>query len=153
MTSEPSIEQLEVRLDRVTQHLDAGDELFQRGNEWSTVAYFYAAYHQMKVAMLEDPVFDDPDTLTSIHMALRQTDRDAAHHQGSPNKPGGRSMGVTDIAIWVYRPYAANYRRLHSASVDVRYHCGVSQISAETAKQDAYRILQAYKDGKLRYGS
>lgn len=152
MTSEPSIEQLEVRLDRVTQHLEAGDELFQHGNEWATVAYFYAAYHQMKVAMLEDPVFDAPDSLTSIHMALRQSDREAAHHQGSPNKPGGRSMGVSDIVTWVYRPFAGSYRRLHSASMDVRYHCGLNQISLATAKQDAYLIRKAYCDGKLRYG-
>lgn len=102
MTAPPSIDQIDVRRARVTEHLRSGDRLLQLGDEWAAVAYFYAVYHQARVAMLEDPIFNDPVALQNIHINLRPADREAEHHQGT-TKSGGRSFGVSDVVIWVYK--------------------------------------------------
>lgn len=152
MTSGGSIDQVSVRLERVGSHLQTGDQLLAAGNEWASVAYFYAAYHLVRAAFLEDPIFGDPAGLTAANLYLQPADRDAEHHQGNP-KNGGRSMGVKDMVLWLYRPYYAQYNRLHSASIAVRYNTGAPAIAATTSKGDAYTLHAAYMAGRLNHAS
>lgn len=141
---------LKQRKARVQQFSDAGLTLASEGNEWGAVSLFYATYHQVRVALMEDPVFDDLSKLQRVNPYLQMSDRHAEHHQGNPAR-GARSYGVRDLVRVLYTPWYGRYHRLHSASIEVRYEAGLRQIELHELIEDASAIMEAYQSGLLAH--
>jgi len=123
-----------------------GDALAAAGDEWSTVCYFYAAYHIVKHALTTDPVFQDSSALIAIHPQLTHRDRYVGRHHGR-RLPG--EWGVNDLVLKLYPAAVPAYERLHQASIAVRYQAGLTVPVA--AVRDALTALQqSHSSGGLR---
>ncbi|MEO8527692.1 MAG: hypothetical protein ABI435_01295 [Pseudolysinimonas sp.] len=127
-----------------------GDELLGNDNEWFAVCYFYSAYHLIKAALIRDPIFDSPTGLSRIDVNLTMAHRWATHHQGRIQN-GSRDPGINDIVVKLYNGISIEYRRLHLASIGVRYSDGLGVISPQTAAQDYSVIAAAHARGGIRY--
>lgn len=118
-------------LERADNHERVGRLLLDANHEWGAVCLFYAAYHQVKAALLEDPIFDSLDASQNKRAHLQPDDRFTSRHQG---RRGGRSAvewGMKDLVLLLYRSAAGSYARLHMASIDVRYYNGTRASAAE----------------------
>lgn len=90
------------------------------GKEWAAVGYFYSAYHRVRAALIDDPIFGSIQLLAAVSPKLIMDDRFATHHQG--RKGGGvHRLGVSELVALLYPIAAGEYRALHQASIDVRY--------------------------------
>jgi hypothetical protein len=146
-----SLQSVEDCLKRAVAIKDSAKALLATGDEWHAVCYFYAAYHTVKAALIEDDVFDDARRLVSISPNLAISDRFAKSHQGYLGQSGrGRKLGVNDIVKLIYPQIAIEYVRLHMASVDVRYGHGLKIITSNFAVEDYTHIIEAYQAGALR---
>lgn len=111
------------------RHCTISDDHFQHATDiagasepWSTVAYFYSAYHAMKAAFLSDPVFNDLSKLKSIDQNLMPDDKYSQKHKIRRGQPG---FGVNDLVQLLYPSKVADYERLHQSSLGIRYGQGV----------------------------
>lgn len=86
--------------------------------------FFYAAYHEVKAALMVDPVFDDLDTCLAANPNLQPEDRFTTRHQGRKN-PKNKEWGLNELVVLLYRGAGGSYHRLHTMSIDVRYHQGL----------------------------
>lgn len=98
--------------------------LAQAGDEWSAVLYFYAAYHEVKAALIDDPVFDELDTCLAVRSDLQPEDRFTSRHQGRRHS-ASKEWGINELVLLLYPTVAGTYNRLHTMSIDVRYHQGL----------------------------
>lgn len=132
-------------LSRAAEHERVADALADAGHEWSAVCYFYAAYHLVKAAMLEDAIFDDPTQCQALHPDLLPDDRYVSRHKGRRRTSEGREWGLNELVLVLYRPAAGKYERLHSVSNDVRYHDGLAGTVADV--RGVYEEFKALVDG------
>lgn len=72
--------------------------LHEIGAEWAAVAYFYSAYHRVRAALLDDPVFDDMSRLKRVDPQLLPSDRDTAFHTGR-RRGQAPEFGVNDLVL------------------------------------------------------
>lgn len=115
---------IEEREQRSAEHLGLARTLAEVKHEWAAVAYFYAAYHLVRAALLDDPTFDDLSSCQRKHVDLRPEDRHVGSHHGKPRKVP-REFGVNDLVALLYPGVSATYERLHQLSIDVRYERGM----------------------------
>lgn len=127
-----------------------GDQLLGDNNEWFAVCYFYSAYHLIKAALIRDPIFDSPTELSRIDVNLTPEHRWSTKHQGRVQR-GSRDPGINDIVVKLYNGVSVEYRRLHSASVNVRYSDGLGVITPATVAQDFSTIWESHSRGEIRY--
>jgi hypothetical protein len=120
-----------IHLQRAARHQKVGDALADAGDEWAVVCYFYSAYHLVRCALLEDPVFNDPTALQRIHPALTPAHRNTENHHGRQAKGQPREFGVNELVFALYRPITSSYERLHQYSIEVRYKAGLAVMSRE----------------------
>lgn len=123
--------------------------LLNQGDDWFAVCYFYAAYHTVRAAIMADPVFDNVGRLTAFAPWLVPADRFVTAHKArvAPNSP--RKAGVNDVVTLLYPHIAAEYVRLHMASVEVRYQEGLRAIHRDSAVKDFHAVRDAYLEGRL----
>lgn len=133
--------------ERAVQHAGLGHTLLEVEHEWSAVSLFYAAYHQVKAALLEDPVFDDMERLNSIRPGLCADDRRSSAHHMKKGQPG---FGINELVLVLYRPVAGPYERLHSMSIDVRYQRGLRSGAIDQLQEIYRRFDAAVEAGQLR---
>lgn len=128
-------------LRRAAEHEAVADVLAEAGHEWSAVCYFYAAYHRVKAALLEDTVFDSVDACQALHADLMPQDRYTSRHKGRRYTSQGREWGINELVLVLYKSAVGKYERLHSMSNDVRYHDGLAG-----SVDDVRETYQAFKD-------
>lgn len=149
MSSVPTARDLPSLLARSSSHQDAGDRLKALDDEWFAVCYFYSAYHMVKAAMLEDPIFDDIARCAAVHRNLSVDSRFTTHHSGGL-AANGRSLGMNEIVMKLYKPIRVPYTRLHAASVAVRYgKDGLGEISPISVNDDYVAVCRAYGAGLI----
>lgn len=132
-------------MEATAAHLLAG------GDEWFAVCYFYASYHLVKAAMMVDPIFGNPTDLSTVDVNLTPASRWTTHHQGRVQKGGPRDFGINDIVVKLYNDISIEYRRLHMASVNVRYSSGLGVIAPTTVQADWQAVRSAYDAGTIVY--
>lgn len=148
MSHRPALATSEACLKRALASAETAKLLKNQGDEWFAVCFFYSAYHVVRAAMLDDPVFEDMQLLAEKSPHLTIEDRYSTRHHGYMGS-GGRVLGVNDIVTMLYPNVAVEYRRLHMASVDVRYGQGLGVISHESVVDDYETVINAYKDLEL----
>jgi hypothetical protein len=130
-------------LERAVAMKEAAERLADADEEWAAVCYFYSAYHTMKAAFIEDPVFDDPTRLSTFSTSLIPDDRYVTHHRGRMGS-GPRKLGVNDIVQALYPKIAPHYIRLHMASIAVRYENGLAPLKLDSVRADFLTVMDAY---------
>lgn len=126
------------------------DGLADDGDEWAAVCYFYAAYHVVRAAFIEDPVFDSIAAAAAKHPNLGMQDRWATNHQARLGS-GPRALGINDIVKIIYPSIKFEYVELHSWSVNVRYNEGLEPTaSIQDAARYYERIRNEYDAGNLK---
>lgn len=128
-------------LERADSHERVGRTLLDANHEWGAVCLFYAAYHRVKAALLEDPIFDSLDACQAKSAHLQPEDRSTSRHQG---RRGGRTViewGMKDLVLLLYRGAAGSYDKLHMASIDVRYYSGTTATAA-----DLLEVFEAFEE-------
>lgn len=134
---------------RAERHAEVGHALRSAANdEWAAVPFFYAGYHLMRAALLEDPIFDEVALLVAKSPKLTMEDRLAEHHRARRNS--GQGLGVNDLVLLLYRPYAGSYERLHQASISVRYGAGLPDGALDALPACLEEIENAYGSDLLR---
>lgn len=131
--------------------LVTGHKLRELDDSWFAVCYFYAAYHLMRAAFIDDPVFSSLPAMARVNGKLTFEDRWVTRHKGRVVQ-GSRTLGINDIVRMLYPDVAAVYLRLHTASLGVRYYSGLSPITAESVISDFKVISKAYASGELVCG-
>lgn len=124
--------------------------MLEAGDEWAAVMLFYAAYHEVKAALLDDPVFDDEATCRQYNSLLRPEDRHVARHQG--RKSVSKEWGINELVLTLYGSAAGVYHRLHQMSIDVRYESGL-RGSLEDVSDVWERFCKARDEGALSTGT
>lgn len=150
MTSRPIPDTAQGCLERAVAIGETAKRLRNQGDEWYAVCYFYSAYHVVRAALVDDPIFGDVTRLQEKSPYLTMGDRHATRHNGHVLAEGGRAMGINDIVRVLYPAIAVEYRRLHSASVDVRYGHGLTTISEDSIVADYEAVIGEYKALKLK---
>lgn len=126
-------------------HLDHGQKIAGVSPEWASVAYFYSAYHSMKAALLDDPIFDDLGELKKLSPHL-MTDSKYAHvHKVRNGQPG---FGVNNLVHLLYPGKRQSYEKLHQSSLGVRYGQGVV-YPVDQLESMASDIAEARRNGLL----
>jgi len=148
MSSVPVARDVQTHLERSVAHMESGDRLRELGDEWFAVCYFYSAYHMVKAAMHADPIFDDIARCAAIDPYLSVDSRFAEHHSGGFGR-NGRTLGINEIVMKLYRQIRVPYHRLHMASVSVRYGLGLGEVSPITVKSDFDAVRRAYLAGEI----
>lgn len=112
---------------RAARHYDVGCALRDAANdEWAAVCWFYAGYHHVKAALLQDPIFDDVGRLHVKHHDLQASDRYTDRHQIRKGPGSGpRGWGINELVQLLYPTVIRPYDQLHQASVSVRYRDGL----------------------------
>lgn len=137
-------------LERAVAMKEAAERVESEDHELAAVAYFYAAYHMVKAAFIEDPVFDELSRLQSLNPHLIPDDRFVTHHRGRLGGNEPRKLGVNDIVQILYPSIAPRYVRLHMASIAVRYDSGLSMYEFDDVKSDYLEVSRAYVAGDLK---
>lgn len=133
---------------RAARHQKVADALADAGDEWSAVCYFYAAYHMIRAALLEDTIFDRLEWCQQKNRDLLPQDRHTMRHHGRKNTSNGREWGVNELVFLLYPNVVGAYERLHQASNDVRYHDGLRGSVADM--QAVYRdFVDKFANGGL----
>jgi hypothetical protein len=110
---------------RAQRHMKVANALAEAGDEWAGVCFFYAAYHRVRAALIEDHTFDDLSSCQAVHADLRPEDKHISRHNGRKNTANGREWGVNDLVRILYPGASGTYERLHQISIDVRYGAGM----------------------------
>lgn len=132
---------------RASEHAKVGTVLCETDNEWGAVMLFYAAYHEVKAALLDDPIFDDLDACQALKCGLLPDDRYTSRHQG--RKGAHKEWGLNELTLVLYRPVAGVYQRLHQMSISVRYDRGL--LPEPSVALAAWEQFAALRDsGELR---
>lgn len=138
----------ETHKQRSASHLVVGRGLIEVGEaSWGGVAVFYSAYHLIKAALIEDPIFDDFDRLRALDATLTADDRYATSHHGRRKPP--IQWGINELVLKLYRSVVGDYERLHQASIDTRYGTGYKGPPDELLERQA-RVQASYDAGHLR---
>lgn len=134
------------RADAISQ---TAQRLLAESDEWHAVCHFYAAYRLVRAAFIEDPIFDSMKDLALIDARLALEDRYVERQVG---RMDGRirTLGVNDVVRLLYPKIAIEYRRLHAASVAVRYSEGLRVIANESVIADFATVVTAYTSGELK---
>lgn len=112
-------------VERSRYHKQVGDALHSSGpDSWGAVCYFYSAFHLVRAALSEDPIFSELPQLKKAHADLIPDDRNVTAHQTRKNSD--RRFGVNDLVRILHIDVYPQYYRLHGASVGVRYERGIS---------------------------
>jgi hypothetical protein len=148
MSSVPTVRDVATHEARADTHEATGDHLYALGDEWSAVCYFYAGYHLVKAAMNSDPIFASISKLSAVHPLLTLDARFAEHHSGG-HGANGRSLGVNEVVMKLYKGIRLPYTRLHMASVHVRYGRGLETLSPQTSHDDFKAVRKAYDAGLI----
>jgi hypothetical protein len=109
-------------------------------SQWYAVSYFYAAYHTVRAALMEDAIFSDLPRLKAHDPHWTPDDRRATHHQARKSRTRPNPPGVNDLVKALYPQIAIEYVQLHSASVAVRYGLGLSGYDP-SALASAYQTI------------
>ena len=151
--SSPSLSTAEHCIKRSDKMQTTASNLRSDDDEWFAVCYFYAAYHVIRAALLEDPVFNSLKRLgqvsTKHRMNLTMADRDTQRHTGRKTPGAARSVGINDLVRILYPESNVAYHQLHGASVDVRYKSGLSRVDAGSAQENYLAVAEAYRAGRL----
>lgn len=139
-----------MHVQRAERHTKVGLALLAVEDEWAAVCLFYSAYHHVKAALLEDPLFEDHEKCQALHADLLPDDRFTSRHKGR-RTAGGREWGLNELVLRLYRPAAGTYERLHQASIDVRYQTGLRASIADVRKLHE-RFETLLQDGTLSSG-
>lgn len=137
---------------RAKYHAEVGDMIAgnDAGQEWAGVCYFYAAYHLVQAALINDPIFDEPTLLSRIHVDLSPQDRFTSRHKGRKRTSNGAEWGVNDLVLLLYKQIAGVYDRLHQASNDIRYGRGLrSGVQVEQLRGFLLQIQNEFAAGNL----
>ncbi len=148
MSALPVARDLRTHLERAVAHAESGDKLQAAGDEWFAVCYFYSAYHMVKAAMHEDPIFDDVARCAAVSPLISLDSRYVEHHSGGKGE-NGRSLGVNELVMKLYHGIRVPYHRLHMASIAVRYGGGLGDISPITVADDFRAVSREYSGGKI----
>lgn len=120
----------------------------EAGDEWAAVMFFYAAYHRVRAALLEDPTFDSVAGCAARHVDLRPEDRHATRHHGRRSRNQFFEFGVNEIVQILYPSAIGAYDQLHQMSIQVRYERGlVPDLRAVVETWERFRKLD--EDGAL----
>ena len=140
---------VDAHLERAKRHRKVGDALRDAGDEWAAVCHFYSAYHVVRYALRTDPIFDDTTALQRLHRELTPDVAEIARHHGRGGRTP-REWGINDAVVYLYRPIAATYHKLHQASVAVRYESGIG--APDLGRVDGWLadIWDAHEAGNLR---
>jgi hypothetical protein len=132
------------------RHARAAGDLRPGNSEWASVAYFYAAYHLVKQAILEDPIWRCPGELAAKHPELRpHVSKVTRHHGKSAGRRRGQIWGVNELVKLLYPTIHEAYVRLHDASIEVRYQRGLRTSVGLSAARWA-RIRAEFRAGRMR---
>jgi hypothetical protein len=132
------------------RHARVAVNLRPRDSEWAAVAYFYAGYHLVRRAMLDDPVWHCPAALAAKHPDLRPDHAKVTRHHGRlPGRRRGLTWGVNDLVKVLYPSIARAYIDMHKASIEVRYLRGLRTPLRECA-DNWTDIRTEYEAGRLR---
>lgn len=132
---------------RADRHFVVGDALFNAGDEWSAVCFFYSAYHHVKAALLQDPRFDDPTELHKLHIDLVADDRLVTRHKGRKNAGHGREWGLNELVMLLYPSIVTSYEALHQSSIQVRYYSGLLGGDLDSVRDDVEVARSAAQSG------
>lgn len=150
MASALAVEQHQQRADR---HLHIGRALFDAGDEWAAVPFFYCAYHHVKAALLDDPVWGDISRMHRLHPDLIPDDRWVSRHHGRKGLPGApRQWGINDLVLLLYPSIVKQYEQLHQASIDVRYSTGLPPGALEALPAAVEHVRTEVQEGHLVAG-
>lgn len=149
MSDSGSLRTVDGCLKRAVSIKNTAKLLHNQGDDWFAVCYFYAAYHIVRAAIMADPIFDDPERLKAASPFLVPEDRFVTAHKGRVSKGVPRQFGVNDVVTALYGDIAAQYVRLHMASVEVRYQEGLRGIHRDSVVTDYEAIVTAYNEGRL----
>lgn len=119
------------------------------GDEWAAVCLFYAAYHDVKAALIDDPIFDSHDACQTRSAQLFPDDRHASAHKA---RRGGHSLGVNDVVSILYKRASGTYERLHQMSIDVRYGGGLAAGAREALPGVDAKFTDLVASGALTSG-
>lgn len=136
-------------LERAVAMKEAAERIESVEHEWAAVSYFYSAYHTVKAAFIEDPIFTDLARLQAADPRLIMDDKFVTHHRARLGG-GDRKLGVNEIVRILYPTIAARYHRLHMASIAVRYEGGLQAYEFAAVKEDYAAVADAYVNGELR---
>jgi hypothetical protein len=132
------------------RHARAAGDLGPASSEWASVAYFYAAYHLVKQAILEDPIWQCPGELAAKHPELRPSASKVTRHHGqSAGRRRGRTWGVNELVELLYPSISKPYVRMHDASIEVRYKRGLRASVRDSAIYWA-KIRAEFRAGRMR---
>lgn len=148
MSASPSLRTAAKCEARAGSFQETAASLHAANDEWAAVCYFYAAYHLVKAAFINDPAFDSLKTLAAIDGRLTMDDRFIERHQGRI-QGRTRTLGVNDVVQMLYPSIVVPYRRLHVASIAVRYGEGLRTITSASVVDDFTAVLRAYQAGEL----
>lgn len=134
--------------ERSEHHFRVGQVLAESKHEWGAVILFYAAFHSVRAAMVDDPIFSDPSALHAAHRLLTPDDRWTTMHKA--RRGGEPRLGVNEIVGIIYPDYSGPYEKLHVASVQVRYERGLRPLEALSEMIDYARMIrEAEASGRL----
>ncbi|WP_314148440.1 hypothetical protein [uncultured Leifsonia sp.] len=150
MSAVPALRTAEDCLRRAVSMKESALGLAERDDEWFAVCYFYSAYHTVKAAFIEDPIFDDIQSLSAVDRFLIMDDRYATSHHGRVSAHH-RRHGVNDIVSLLYPGISVEYVRLHMASIAVRYSSGLGVIRSESVKADYAHVVDQYASGAVSF--
>lgn len=136
-------------LERAVSMQETAELLLNQGDDWFAVCYFYSAYHMARAAIMTDPIFENLGQLQRKASWLIPEDRYVTAHQGRVGAGGSRAAGINDVVKILYPHIAAQYVRLHMASVEVRYQAGLRAIHRESVVNDFAAVRTAYLERKL----
>lgn len=132
------------------RHARAAGALRPLSREWATVAYFYAAYHLVKQAILEDPIWLCPGELATRHPGLRRGSKKVTRHGGQGvGRRGQQKWGVNDLVEVLYPSIHRAYTGIHEASIQVRYRRGL-RLPLHVSAEYWARIRAEYRAGRMR---
>lgn len=138
-------------LEQAQSHLRSAEAILNAGEGgWAVTAAFYSAFHVMRAAILEDPIWDrGPVALTNINPMLGADCQFAEHHQGNPKT--NRSPGVREVVGYLYPQCRDRYLLLHGASITVRYKEGESRLLSPCGNyvDVAKSLLDEYQAGTI----
>jgi hypothetical protein len=131
------------------RHARAASNLRPMSSEWATVAYFYAAYHLVKQAILEDPIWHCSGELAARHGDLRPGCSKVTRHTGQRAGRGQQRWGVNDLVRVLYPSIHRVYTGMHEASIEVRYR---RRLQTPLYVSAAYwaKIRAEYRAGRMR---
>lgn len=136
----------EQHLARAEHHEQVGRALAHAGEpQWATVAYFYAAMHLMKQALIVDPIWNDPERLARLDPGLHPDHRFTRSHTA---KQGSGMIGTNQLVELLYPSAIGPYDKLHHASCAVRYEAGLN-IPMDRVMDAYVRVFDAHRGQKL----